>query len=259
MCNSSRGGWVFLCLATLTFHSNCADNEMEQPPEVQAEESQDSDILRKEPLTLYDKMYKNMPWAFIQKKLSDDASELGFSTWGTIIKWGATLAAIIPGCFFANRALQDNDGNFSTENLNPLEIIETSVLLFGAPTVIHFLTKYLIDEPLKLQDGSCKAFQRFIVNWEEYKKYTPQELHPFFNDVFEGFNTTENKVAFLQSVAPETMQQIARLLKEKQSQTNINEDRIAWRNILGPPILLGCAYLSLACLKVTEETLARRP
>lgn len=142
-------------------------------------------------------------WGFMKEKF---ISPIGKEYSETTKKYAPIVAGVSSGllhlpayCIF--KYLSPN---------NKTKFFYLSCLTLPLDIIIPYKLAQKITDKSKLEE---KVFSEFIENWQEYKKYTPTELHFFFDTIYTNYQTTEHKKEYLALVAHNSIKSLHVIIK----------------------------------------------
>jgi len=173
--------------------------------------------LTQEQITALEELYEqklwteDAKWEFVGKAM--DPEMVGKYGVGIALYSTATLASIL-----AFRCL-----NKSTKKSNLIKgsLFAATGVTLACLSIRSFKNGY---------SANRKYFEKFVKNWNDNKEYTPKDLHPIFDDIYEEYSKSENPEEYLNNMADDATKKVKEIAAELKSQKN--PDSLSWSKLI---------------------------
>lgn len=135
-------------------------------------------------------VFRGKPWEFLEYELIIKPKG-NFGKWGAVIdKWFFTSMGSVAGLGVSSELLKNYDApeSFANKYLPYNSLVRSSVaaILAGTGAFVSGVATYNFMSKAIMRRVEFNALMRFVLDWPENKRFTPEDLHPMFEELYGG-------------------------------------------------------------------------
>lgn len=171
--------------------------------------------------------YKNNPKEFLYEKLFVEPTNkgcwLGFFT--KLLPTFGIESLIIPDINKLLKKLRKNSvdnhcgvwpfDNHDDDDKTPKDVMFNIGVKTVLASITYFLLHQFVSKPLSYRQNRLPAFLTFLSRWKTFKKYSPKELYPFFDTLYEKYKEGALTKEELTVTIPKSLEQIKKFINSK--------------------------------------------